>query len=98
MAIKNFIPTVWSENLYSSLDNHYIAVKHCSREFEGDIKSCGSKVKICGVGDVNNALSGATFTVTLRLTNPQTGETMTIDAYKKPSFSASKVLKDLINE
>ena len=52
MAIKNFIPTVWSENLYSSLDNHYIAVKHCSREFEGDIKSCGSKVKICGVGDV----------------------------------------------
>ena len=25
---------------------------------------------ICGVGDVNNALEGATFTVTLRLTNP----------------------------
>ena len=25
---------------------------------------------ICGVGDVNNALSGATFTVMLRLTNP----------------------------
>ena len=29
--------------------------------------------------------------------NPQTGESMTIAAYKKPSFSASKVLKDLIN-
>ena len=29
--------------------------------------------------------------------NPQTGETMTIPAYKKPSFSASKVLKDLVN-
>ncbi len=26
---------------------------------------------ICGVGDVNNALSGATFTVKLRLTNPE---------------------------
>lgn len=26
---------------------------------------------ICGVGDVDNALSGATFTVTLRLTNPE---------------------------
>lgn len=26
---------------------------------------------ICGVGDVNNALSGATFTVELRLTNPE---------------------------
>lgn len=30
--------------------------------------------------------------------NPQTGETITIDAYKKPSFSASKVLKDIIND
>ena len=29
----------------------------------------------CGVGDVNNALTGATFTVTLRLTNPETHET-----------------------
>ena len=28
---------------------------------------------ICGVGDVNNTLSGATFTVMLRLTNPETG-------------------------
>lgn len=26
---------------------------------------------VCGVGDVNNALSGATFTVMLRLTNPE---------------------------
>ena len=25
----------------------------------------------CGVGDVDDALSGATFTVMLRLTNPQ---------------------------
>ena len=30
--------------------------------------------------------------------NPQTGETITIDAYKKPAFSASKVLKDIIND
>ena len=30
--------------------------------------------------------------------NPQTGETITIEASKKASFSASKVLKSLINE
>jgi len=29
--------------------------------------------------------------------NPRTGETIKIDATKKPSFSASKVLKDTVN-
>jgi len=29
--------------------------------------------------------------------NPKTGETITIAASKKPSFSASKVLKDSVN-
>ena len=39
MAIKNFIPNVWSENLYTELDKQYIAVANCNREFEGDIKN-----------------------------------------------------------
>ncbi len=29
--------------------------------------------------------------------NPRTGETIKIDSAKKPAFSASKVLKDLVN-
>ena len=53
MAITNFIPTIWSENLYTELDKQYIAVKNCNREYEGEIKGCGSTVKICGVGDIN---------------------------------------------
>lgn len=53
MAIKNFIPTIWSENLYAELDKQYIGVKNCNREYEGEIKSCGSSVKICGVGEIN---------------------------------------------
>ena len=52
MAITNFIPTVWSENLYRALDKEYIAVRHCNREFEGDIKAMGDAVKIVGVGAV----------------------------------------------
>ena len=52
MAITNFIPTIWSENLYEELDKKYIAVANCSRDFEGDIKNKGSVVKICGVGEV----------------------------------------------
>ena len=53
MAIKNFISTVWSENLVQNLDQQYVAVSHCNREFEGDIREKGSVVKICGIGAIN---------------------------------------------
>ena len=53
MAISNFIPTIWSENLLTSLDKQYIGVANCNRDFEGDIKERGSSVKICGVGDIS---------------------------------------------
>ena len=56
MAITNFIPTVWSENLLTALDKKYIGVANCSRDFEGDIKNKGSVVKICGVGKINAAI------------------------------------------
>ena len=52
MAITNFIPTVWSETLYNQLERKYIAVSHCNRDFEGDIKEKGAVVKICGVGNI----------------------------------------------
>lgn len=52
MAITNFIPTIWSENLYRALDQQYIGVANCNREYEGDIRHMGSVVKICGVGKV----------------------------------------------
>lgn len=53
MSIKNFISTVWSENLLSALDQQYIGVANCNREYEGEIKNQGSTVKICGVGSIN---------------------------------------------
>ena len=53
MAITNFIPTIWSENLLSSLDKQYIGVAHCNRDYEGEIKNIGSTVKICGVGSID---------------------------------------------
>lgn len=52
MAITNFIPTVWSESLYQTLDKEYVAVSNCNREFEGDIREKGDTVKICGIGNV----------------------------------------------
>ena len=53
MALTNFISTVWSETLLSHMDKKYIAVANCNREFEGDIKNRGDRVKICGIGDIN---------------------------------------------
>ena len=53
MALTNFISTVWSETLFSQMDKKYIAVANCNREFEGDIKNRGDRVKICGIGDIN---------------------------------------------
>lgn len=52
MAISNFISTVWSESLLGALSEKYIGVANCNREYEGDIKNRGDRVKICGVGPV----------------------------------------------
>ena len=52
MAITSFIPTVWSETLAKSLEKQYVGIANCSREFEGDIKEMGSKVKICSLSPV----------------------------------------------
>ncbi|MBR5295847.1 MAG: P22 coat protein - protein 5 domain protein [Clostridia bacterium] len=52
MAIQNFIPTLWSETLYTELEKDYVGVKLSSREFEGDIRGEGDRVKICGIGPV----------------------------------------------
>lgn len=52
MSITNFIPTIWSENLLQALNQNYVGVANCSREYEGEIKEKGSVVKICGVGNI----------------------------------------------
>lgn len=52
MAITNFIPSVWSEALYDELQKNYVGVKLSTREYEGEIKSQGDRVKINGLGPV----------------------------------------------
>ena len=53
MSVTNFIPTIWSENLLQSLNQHYVGVANCNREYEGEIKEMGSSVKICGISSMN---------------------------------------------
>lgn len=52
MALTNFVSSVWSETLFSQMNKKYIAVSNCLRDFDGDIKGKGDRVKICGVGDI----------------------------------------------
>ena len=66
MAITNFISTIWSENLYKQLDAKYVAVANCNREWEGEIKQKGDRVKILGVGPI----SVQDYTKNTNLSNP----------------------------
>ena len=52
MSIQNFIPTIWSEVLYEELSKKYVGVANCSRDYEGEIKECGSQVRIAGLEPV----------------------------------------------
>lgn len=93
MAISNFIPTIWSETLFKELDKNFIAVGHCNRDFEGDIKTKGSTVKICGVGPI----TVSDYTQNSDLSTPQelddTFTTLTIDRAKFFNFLIDDVNK-----
>lgn len=91
MSIVNFIPTVWSETLYKQLSKTFIAVNHCNRDFEGDIKGKGSSVKICGVGGITIS----DYTKNTDMSAPQTLSdnlcTLTIDKAKFFNFQIDDV-------
>ena len=57
-----------------------------------DALKSGDKVQLIGFGTFEVKESAAR-----EGRNPKTGETIKIDAAKKPAFSASKVLKELVN-
>ncbi len=86
MAITNFIPTIWSQTLFEELQNNYVGVKLSSREFEGEIKSQGDRVKINGLGPVNVF----DYTKNANMPDPQvlsdTTRTLVIDQAKGFNF------------
>jgi len=57
-----------------------------------DALKAGEKVQLIGFGTFE-----VKSTAAREGRNPKTGETIKIDAAKKPVFSASKVLKDEVN-
>ncbi|MBQ2735214.1 MAG: P22 coat protein - protein 5 domain protein [Clostridia bacterium] len=91
MAIKNFISTVWSENLYQALDKQYIAVSNCNREFEGDIREKGNTVKICGLGDVTVSEYVKNANMTTPETLSDTARELVIDQAKYFNFQIDDI-------
>ena len=53
MAFQNFIPTIWSARLLAHLDNILVARRFFNREWEGDIRDVGDKVKINQIGKIS---------------------------------------------
>ena len=46
MAVKNFIPELWSKKILKELDKQHMLVKNCSTQYSGEISGIGSSVKI----------------------------------------------------
>ena len=91
MAITNFIPTVWSESLYQTLDKQYIAASNCNREFEGDIREKGNTVKICGVGNVRVSDYQKNTDMSAPDTLSDTAATLVIDQAKYFNFQIDDI-------
>ncbi|MBE6634100.1 MAG: P22 coat protein - protein 5 domain protein [Ruminococcaceae bacterium] len=91
MAITNFIPTVWSENLLRSMDQQYVGISNCNREYEGEILEKGSKVKICGL----NAVTVGDYEKNQDLSSPEvlsdTAVELVIDQAKYFNFQIDDV-------
>lgn len=52
MAVKNFIPQIWSARLLEHLDKTHVYANLVNRDYEGEIKQYGDTVKINQIGDI----------------------------------------------
>lgn len=52
MSVQNFFPEIWATGILKERDKVMVAANHCTKEYEGEIKQKGDRVKILTVGDV----------------------------------------------
>jgi len=53
MAFSNFVPTIWSARLLAHLDNTLVGRRFFNREYEGDIRDVGDRVKINQISPIS---------------------------------------------
>ncbi len=54
MSTQNFIPEIWATGILKERDRVMVAAKNCNRDYEGEIKKRGDRVKILTVGKVSS--------------------------------------------
>lgn len=52
MALDNFIPQLWSANVLSALDKVHVFADLANRNYEGQIRGMGDRVKINQIGEI----------------------------------------------
>lgn len=53
MSVATFIPTIWNARLLANLDNEHVATEFVNRDYEGEIKQKGDKVKVNSIGEIS---------------------------------------------
>lgn len=93
MAITTFIPSIWSARLLQHLDNAHVATNFVNRDYEGEIKAQGDRVKINSIGDITIG----DYTKNNNLSDPEqlttTDQTLIVDQAKSFNFQIDDVDK-----
>lgn len=93
MAITSFIATIWSARLLAHLDNSHVATSFVNRNYEGEIKSQGDRVKINSIGDITIG----DYTKNTDMNDPEVlttvDQTLIIDQAKSFNFQVDDVDK-----
>lgn len=91
MAVTNFIPTLWSARLLQHLDNAHVYASLVNRDYEGEIRDFGDRVKISQVGDIE--IKTYTRNTDIAAPDDLTGDQLTliIDQAKYYNFACDDV-------
>ncbi|BDR64427.1 P22 phage major capsid protein family protein [Clostridium tetani] len=95
MAVKNFIPQIWSARLLANLDKNFVYAGAVNRDYEGEITKFGDTVKINQMGNVTVKDYKGTIEDPEELTSNQT--ILTIDQAKYFNFKVDDVDKAQAN-
>ncbi len=93
MTINNVIPALWASRLLQNLNNEHVYASVVNRDYEGDVKSMGSTVKINSIGRVTIS----NYTRNTDLASPETlqdaGQILPIDQGKSFNFQVDDLDK-----
>ena len=88
---ETFIPTIWSKYILDQLDKFLVAEQMCNRDWEGDIKQAGDRVKIWTPGNITLKTYTPDSDHDVPETTTGTDNTLIIDQIKYFNFLIDKV-------